>query len=1134
MFLFCLIALSVCVDVTARTEVKTETHLAYWDVRLNAYEGWNGGAINAYPNPDGGGVVFNLTLTSCTFNGCKTYGCASTEQGYGGAVCCRGAGLIMSECQFIECSSCWEAGGAVYVDTFLQAVECRFDRCSTTNGQGGALAFNSSTNPAPTCIFRDCQVLNCATQGQSVLYFTGIGSFEFSGNGIRDCTSSGHVLYASATDMVFRSNTVSLSVTGERALQLHVGNVDKAVEIVDCDFANDNQEMDYFLHIGTTGSIRYVNCSFDKLNAKRGGAGIFISKDEDIQQLDVVDCNFTNLVCVVNGAGIYVKMARWFSIKGCVFDSCRSTTGYTSPNGNKLGGSGGVYIEYGVGDGEISGCVFRNNNSPMNGQSLQVMLGPEPLQKIDIFDCTFTEHRVGSIFCYCQYTDGGASAITASPHMLTLTNLSFIGNTLEQNDYGLVSIQSTKGMEFNKCIFKENNGGSDGLLGTCSSTTDRPICKFIECEFSECTGNPDVGIIFFPNNYQACEILINDCDFKSSGCSVVKMSVAGTNFSVLSSRFDGCTLSGYSSTLFVGNIERMSELKVAGCTFSSCTSESSAAALWIGTDDADSVSIELNSFVSCYGKDPGSVVDISSNNLVFTGNVFKLSLTKNNAISISQMGSQLLVEDCIFSNSDANIGNAFIQTASTSARFENCSIENIHSNHYSGLSFSIDRLELVFCNFSNLESEGDSGSALHGGETHQILVDNCRFESCHCVRGWGEYGGSGGIYVQGSGDQETNELSVLNCTFVANRCEKFGQSIHIYQYGYGDKPILVTISDCIFTNHDNRDSIVSVVTDRKSQTFPGDVTLTRCSFVDNQISEPCGFGLVNATIFTSGVIYDQCTFANNRDDGGLLSVGGFGTSSPRHQFIECDFSECNSTVGILFFPTNSRACEILINDCDFKSSKCSVVQMSVAGTNFSVLSSRFDGCTVAGSVLLAGSIQPISTLLVTNCSFVDCTSEGKAAIVHVSAGECDTAEINSCQLLHCRGYSEASVLYLECNSLTFTSNVINHSAAVTNVLHIRLGNEVQEMEISLSTFANNGEKVQGRYLDISNTDIAVSFVNCCFESIGSSSGGGALKLSVARLLCTDCEFRQCFCVNDGGAVHGQDTKDIIIDGCTFE
>ena len=306
------------------------------------------------------------------------------------------------------------------------------------------------------------------------------------------CWSGGSVAVfdVSVNTLEFDSNEFKLSVDGRDkfALGLHLPESGHVI-LRSSNFSNGECQLNNFLNASGHASFTFDTCIFEDIGSHFGGGGFKMNNSE----INANNCIFRRLYCTNDGGAIHSgNGTKTLNLVGCVFESCWSDTGFGT-----MGGCGGVYIECDV-SGRLHDCVFINNLSPKNGQSLQIMTkfegtGPD---RLDIYNCTFESHERGSIIFFGYYKDSFASALGVYGSLYRISYCNFTDNTIsakhDLNRFGFVNFQSSSGIVYEQCRFTRNTYSAtespfEGFVSSSNiASNGSPSCTVSSCLFDAC------------------------------------------------------------------------------------------------------------------------------------------------------------------------------------------------------------------------------------------------------------------------------------------------------------------------------------------------------------------------------------------------------------------------------------------------------------------------------------------------------------------------------------------------------------------------------------------------------------------------------------------------------------------------
>ena len=402
-------------------------------------------------------------------------------------------------------------------------------------------------------------------------------------------------------------------------------------------------------------SASFINCTFEEIASATGSCGISLS----ISSLTVSDCVFRKLSTGDNGCAIHGGSTPSISIEGCTIESCHCDGYYGG-----YGGGGGIHIQGDTLSASIIGCTFINNDSPINGQSINIYHYGGALISTEIGNCTFKGHTSGVIISIVKNNYASVS------ESFELSNCSFVDNAIATNHtYGIINATMfTGGVTYDHCIFKNDQCPASGLISASNrGSTGVSLCRLVDCEFSSCASSGG-SIVFCSAEYTVNDVSILNSSFINSG-HVLKLDCSGCRVSIRESDFTECE-SSTSSILDCGQCASYTvdqcqfdrvrssgnggvilfdssacSTSVVGCLFQSCECRNSGngGAIYVKrrSDNAGSIVIEHCVFSGCIGSKGRSV------HFVFDGSDWTSE-------SVSKFG----LRNCTFSNHEQSDGSS--------------------------------------------------------------------------------------------------------------------------------------------------------------------------------------------------------------------------------------------------------------------------------------------------------------------------------------------------------------------------------------------------------------------------------------------------------------------------------------------
>ena len=1130
-----------------------------WSGAKNNY---NGGGLNAWGTSASGMTDRKVTieLNDCMFTACQSTGATESgvTQGSGGGVCVWFGSLTMRRCKFISCTAYVDGGGACVQDGELLADDCDFNGCSA-RGNGGACAAYyqamSTTRYQCDVQFLNSRIQDCTTQGSYLLYFKDdTCSNTFSGNHISNCVSSGQspsILYIQCQTLTFAGNdfVLTLESTTASAIQMEIGGEEKVID--NCDFANGGQKLNHFLSMNQEGIWKFSDCSFSNIASTRDGGGIMANGRGNQLTIEVHKCTFTNVVSEYSGGAIFVNYVSKFTITECHIESCSNENSWSN-----VGGGGGVHIECEAVTGVVSGCVFVNNNSPLNGQSLQVMYPYLGDRTFTVMNCTFKGHNVGSMLFFGKYRDNQHNTLKDNDDQYTIDNCTFEGNTLNGDDVrnacGVVCAKSTTGVTYNECVFRSNTA-TKGVVSA-SNVAGTPKCSFVACTFDTCSRN--VACVFLGDSCGLAEISLDSCQFKACNCPLFNLGTSGakitcTDTDVVESQLSGSLISGSSQTVTISystfvkvqggsdggvlSLTNVRDSSVTSCTFTECTSSGRGGAVFLSFGSQSGLcKVENCTFAKCTGSRGQAL------HLLFNGESWA-----------SEDPAQFDVSNCTFSNSGAEAIAYYPIFLEWS--------KNTGQTYFVPVDWTVK--SLIFRDIDIKNSDGIIGI----WSSTSITYDNCQVIDCTSVYGSEpdhikDKGGGLIMPCYGTNSGTRPSFTLSSCVF--DRCQTNINSLICFRKSMPVESVL--IENCYFTDITATSeaavlnplglaknvAIVSCVFSQcsgKDDAAVLDILVDTLSFSGNvfTLSVTTSSALHLALNTKSGKLsLTGCTFNNS----GSSVTGRFISIDDEHQYVEftkCHFLDIGSEsdgAGLKLSLTSDQARLVAI-ECEFSGCFCTGSGGAIHGQN--TRSIQLDECTFDSCSCLRGS-EPAASYAgggglfindgtnqatLSNCRFINNMSpqNGQSILLVCQGGtQFNRISFSTCTFLEhetgsiiCFAYVDGESLVESNQDYVLTSCVFeNNSVAGNSYLDdfgFFNGNSTGVVKYEYCSFINN--RLSQRHVG---------------EPLSDFVDSGIL---VVRSKCTifECEFDTCGLVNEvrGGVIFVKGTSSLIVESTNF-
>ena len=318
-----------------------------------------------------------------------------------------------------------------------------------------------------------------------------------------------------------------------------------------------------------------------------------------------------------------------------------------------------------------------------------------------------------------------------------------------------------------------------------------------------------------------------------------------------------------------------------------------------------------------------------------------------------------------------------------------------------------------------------------------------------------------------------------------------------------------------------------------------------CTFIDmvcggesgKKKEEVQGGGAVflrNCPLYAMNSHFIRCVAAWGRG-GAILSLGR-SQQLPNQLVYSCHFTECACEPQ--YWPEHGGggaiACEQgicrmvggVFTDCYCGAELSGGALMTNFGGQSGELTltlCQFYNCSsVQEGVLWIGR----NKLEVQQCTFKDCVSENKTAIMNLANqhvyNEMTDVIINGCSFINCTGGPDAALMSVIGNLISLTNNVFDLRLGNDKYCAILFGQRSTNVPLIVvnCTFCNNGYqlgekttpfKVPGGFINVTRPLTNVTFFNCSFDRIEKAGLGAGLNIEVASEASTPGALSVWFC-----------------------
>lgn len=632
----------------------------------------------------------------------------------------------------------------------------------------------------------------------------------------------------------------------------------------------------------------------------------------------------------------------------------------------------------------------------------------------------------------------------------------------------------------------------------------------------------------------ADNVIVNNTKFINSISQGGTLYVTAGNTIIQNSVFDNNTVNvGDGGGAYV----KGDNLTVIGSTFNSNHVNNGAGGgiYFIGNNLLVNTSLFTNNYISA-GK--GGAIYSKANTKIYNSKFINQSTSNANGGAVYVRGDNLEIENVLFDENSASGGlGGALKFNGTNLTIDK---SNFTSNYAQGQSggavYSNALLAMVknSCFDSNNAWNGAGGAIYNTGD--MLVVDNSTFNNqISTLRN-----GAGVIYMDGSlnitnsnftknygytgigavhqlnGDlyvnnslfdlnqgwnlnagaiyAENSDFLIENSNFTANTAGGYGGAI------YGEKSN-GTVRDNIFDQNlgNNGAGAIHLVGDNytiQRNNFSNGPTYSVGFIIlrgDNNLVDDCNFEHGTSQNSIGGAIAsygENLTVTNcNMYDISSSSVGGMIYSKGNGTFIEnCTLNKSETNYGVIFIEGDNP----VINNITMENAKTNVGAIHLRSNNATVTNSNFNKCGKTsygnGGVIFwtgsdFGKTLSLDTLVVDNCTFVECNGEGGYNTAVTASGK--NVLVNNSDFINCSSPYCGAIKFSGTNATITNSNFDGCEADVQAGAISISGNNVV---VDSCNFTNNWAMMSGGavYSTASNSNITNNlFVNNTAGSDGT-------------------------------------------------
>ena len=1070
----------------------------------------------------GGKIDINWILSNCTFRDNSE----KSDEGYGIVRC--GAHVSYDNCSFFsntagtsgilkicetghytscELSSCYFEGnthssGLIVVPTGCSIETLALDKCYVVNSNGAKGILNAPEGNPTTLSITDCTFEGCTISGSNLIATSGCTSVTMRGNSVIDCDGTSSVIsIVSVGTLVFEENILNLSIEeGKSAVSLALSDNQQALVLTRCTFGNQNhQTSSRFVALPNNGAdyrnVLFDNCIFEEISFAGGGAAIGLSMTSSGSSLEVVGCSFSSCRSTNDGGAIHSQDTKDIEIRECTFEDCSCNVNYDGA----AGGGGAVYIKHIAETGSVTDCVFVNNNSPKNGQSLQIACDTTPCERIDISNCTFRGHNRGSILAFIY--NKNSDFVYMYDGMHTLSNCHFENNDIlghEVNIYGVFRTNCSQGVTYENCSFRNCAWNDyDNAAGLMCSGISTGTFVLSGCKFTECGATPANAGLFMTS--KQITLRIDNCTLQSCRGAFVHIQSNDCTIELDHIQFTECDGSNPALLTMGASISdyKCSRFSMLDCQFTKCC--------WYHANGlmdlrASQAAIEDCVFSQARGKSSYCirVKLFTTDQIAFTRCKFSLVDEEGDG----GVNSFILAEH----------GASGLQTGRITCN--DCTFENLKAYYEDGrentgiaiLAKYSGNLDVIGCHFTDVNfgvQDASHGAAIAVKDLMTVTIDDVEFARCtgRTV--------SGAVYC----DMAFSEAIIRNCRFIENSClDK--QQAQALQFVLQEKASGMTITNCSFAQHTGH---IIRMKRQDQQRYQYSVRFEECVFKQNSLG---AMGVVEAKV--KGITYYQCSFEDiTRGEGSYLIT--MDDISNLLILEYSNFTNCQVGTSVVTYTQEQNNLEVDVIHCEFRE------------------------CETTSS-LIDVQVGGISTLSISETFFDGCQATTGPAVLNVASLGAGTSTINTLTLKNnrvsgCSGSSDIRSAWIASialvGSLTFDGNkIIMSPPGEGNLLKF----DMDDFTCENCLFDGSGYSWndQSGRLILCQDGSTMVFHNCDFQNINperwgiiyipqtSSTGTGS------SLTFTECQFSNIASQNDASCIYSGWVKQLSVTDCIFD
>ena len=1065
----------------------------------NGFSGDDGGAINIQGND---AILYNITcinISGRSTNGSNTKGGAislagdrinmskskfdscyvlsdnPSENTTSGAVFIRGDDITVTDTTFTNCSSPFNGGVMNIEGDSAMITHCIFTN-SKASHDGGALYVAGNDVKICDSIFRDTS----AGVDGGAIYITGTGANICNSTFDNSAADEGAALYISGErSKVYNSTFTNITATDDGGAIMLTGAYGL---IYNGTFTNITAGSG--THHSQGGSINIAGdygvvtkSAFDNSYSNTNGGAIYATGNHvNITDSTFISCHVSNAneQGYIHGGGAIFVEGNYSKISNCAFDDSSAKLGgviyihghdvaidgINSTNSIVPSSGGAIFIE--GKNGRISNSKISVSKADVDGGAIYIDGNNTTISETILEDCNTTR-------------DGGA--IYVGGQDTTLSGVTSARTVAVTGRGGSIFIQGA-----NTVINESNLMQSTSALSGGSIFIDGRNAKVIGTNITRTTSGGDGGAIYISEEYATitgCHFEMNNATL-AGGAVYVSGGHANITYStcnLANSFLKSATKAGGGAIFVEGSYS-----DVYYSNFTNCFAESDGGAIFFYGQSGSG--LKYNKVIGCLfinnkvntnsNKDTkgGGAIYWSQNgeygavrDSIFINNTVKGNMKVEGGAILWDLSSHGIIDNCIFDGNSINTtnfnqwsqGGAVFLRGNKNYTISNCEFKNnwgvteagaIYVSNKGKSSSPLPDVDILIVNvtFINNTAKGlgqgaPTGSNANGGGAVQLKeAKNVWFRNVTFINNTANLGGG---FALGSGNNNNDNLHLVDCTFIGNRAidvlgdGKYGSGGAIYIPG-------------TYIKLDNITMIDNYADDMGGGLYAAYISsYSNLTFINNTAKSGGGLYWNQG----SKTITDMVFINNTAINGGAIFLPAAGTT-----VSSINFTGNTAAYGGAIYVNNAN---IILNNNIYTNNSATVDGGAIymprkdSDASASITQSSFNGNHADGSggAIFCG-FKGNTNRYITDCNFTKNTAGLGGAIYIINANQ----KILSCNFDENNATGDGGAIHVTdvaINTYVQDSTFKNSHAANGGAIYNDAGSSIRNLWIVNDTFIKN-------------------------------------------------------------------------------